>query len=387
MILISLVVGLANGHQRGFWLSLAQYVGLLVGVVAGAALAPMVTHALGITSEVGAPLAAVLVLVVAGSLGSSIGYWVGEPIRARFLAGPTQVGGDRIFGALLSATAVVAVVWFLGLTFKDGPSPQLANLIQTSSILRRLDSVAPRPPAFLAGVEGVLAGVPFPQTFAGLQPPLPAPLPTPNSVNTAGVRLAANRTVMVRGEGCGGIVSGSAFPVGPHLFLTNAHVVSGTTDTRIVLRNLSSTLPARVVLFDPERDVAILYVPGLEPAALSDGVAGRGTAGAVVGYPGGGPQQTVAAVVDGSINAQGRDIYNQNLVTRNIWVIESTVRPGNSGGPLVNLKGQVLGVIFAASTSNPGQGYALTDSEVRPDITAAAGRTQAIDTGQYACAA
>ena len=390
--MIGLAIGVANGHRRGFWLSLTQYLGLVVGVVVAAALAPAVTHALGITSTVGAPLAAVLVLVVGGSLGSSIGFWIGEPIRLRILGGASKGAADSVMGAVLSGVAVLAVAWFLGITFKDGPSPQLADLIQSSSILRRLDAVAPRPPAFLAGVEGVLSGVPFPETFAGL-PVLPSPLPTPAdpALNTPGVQLAAQRTVMVRGQGCGGEVSGSAFPIGPNLFLTNAHVVSGTTDTRIVLppgRLDSPSYAARVVVFDPERDVAVLYVPGYSTSPLPQAGAGRGTEGAVIGYPGGGQEQPVPAVVDGSMNAQGRDIYNQNLVTRQIWVIESDVRPGNSGGPLVDLNGHVIGVVFAASTSHPGQGYALTDAEVAPDIQAAQGQhSGAIDTSQYACAA
>ena len=144
------------------------------------------------------------------------------------------------------------------------------------------------------------------------------------------------------------------------------------------------TQSARVVLFDSNRDVAILSVPRLGAAALGQTSAQRGTTGAAIGYPGGGPESIVPAVVDNEVQAEGRDIYGQNLVVRQIWITEAAVQPGNSGGPLVDRAGEVLGVIFAASTSQPGQAYALTDAEVQPDIAAAQGRTEAVSVGPCA---
>ena len=128
------------------------------------------------------------------------------------------------------------------------------------------------------------------------------------------------------------------------------------------------------MLFDPNRVVAILPVPRLGVAPLREAAAQRGTTGAAIGYPGGGEEKILPAVVDGEVQAEGRDIYGQNLVIRHIWITEADVKPGNSGGPLVDQAGNVLGVIFAASTSQPVQSYALTDAEVQPDINAAAGR-------------
>jgi S1-C subfamily serine protease len=383
IILVALVFAVASGYRRGFWLSLAQYAGLVLGVVIGAALAPVLMDVLNISDSTVRSLMAVLVLVVLGAIGSSVGYWVGEPIRLRLLAHPESGRIDSFAGAVFSALALLSVSWFLGLSLARVPTPQVASAIQRSAILRTLDSVFPRPPAFLARVETIIAGVNFPAAFSGLEPVAPSQLPLPASVNTPGIQAAASETLKIRGLGCGGIVFGSGFPVGPGMVLTNAHVVAGTQGTTVV-NPTGRSLAARVIVFDPERDVAILYVPRLALVPLSQASAHQGTQGAAIGYPGGGPEQVKPAVVNGQVKAEGRDIYGQNLVVRSIWIMQAEVQPGNSGGPLVDLDGNVVGVIFAASTSQPGQAYALTDAEVQADIDKAQGRTDAVPIGPCA---
>ena len=388
-ILIAIILAAGNGHQRGFWLSLFQYLGLLGGVLVGAAVAPAVADLLGIHSTLTRPLTAVVVLVACGSIGSSLGYWLGEPVRLRVLAGSRRGELDNVLGAVFSILAVVVVSWFLGLSFSRGPSATAARLIQQSAILRFLDRLAPRPPAFLAGVQQVLAGVNFPATFSGLEPILGSPPPLPASVDTPGVQRARGETVEVQsiGVGCSGVITGSGFPVATDLVLTNAHVVAGTRSSLVILPS-GQRRPATVVLFDPEIDVAILRVNGLGLAPLARGSGDRGTQGAAIGYPGGQSLTVSPAVIDAVIDAQGRDIYDQNLVTRQIFVIDSSndnggpgVQPGNSGGPLVDLQGNVLGVVFAASTSDANRAYALTDQEVAADEQAAAGRSAPVDVG------
>jgi S1-C subfamily serine protease len=383
IILVALVFAVSSGYRRGFWLSLAQYAGLVLGVVVGAALAPVLMDALNVSDSTVRSLMAVLVLVVLGAIGSSVGYWVGEPIRLRLLARPQSGRTDSVAGAIFSALALLSVSWFLGLSLARVPTPQVASAIQRSAILRTLDSVFPRPPAFLARVEAIIAGVNVPAVFSGLEPVAPSPQPLPASVNTPGVQAAAAETLKIRGVGCGGIVFGSGFPVGPGMVLTNAHVVAGTQGTK-VLSPAGLSLDARVVLFDPERDVAILYVSRLALVPLNQATAHPGTQGAAIGYPGGGGEQVKPAVVNGQVRAEGRDIYGQNLVVRSIWIMQAEVQPGNSGGPLVDLEGNVVGVIFAASTSQPGQAYALTDAEVQADIDKAQGRTAAVPIGPCA---
>ena len=382
IVVVAVIFAISSGYRRGFWLSLAQYAGVVIGVVVGAALAPPLMDWLGLTSATMRSLVAIMILVVAGVIGSSIGYWLGEPIRIRLLARPSSGRVDSVGGAIFSALAMLSVCWFLGLSLARVPNPVLSGAIQRSAVLRALDGIAPRPPAFLARVESIIAAVNFPSAFSGLEP-TPSALPLPASVDTPGVRTAESETVKVQGFGCGGIVFGSGFPVGPGMILTNAHVVAGTHSTT-VHSDSGGSLAARVVLFDPERDVAILYVPRLAMPPLGQSSAAEGTQGAAIGYPGGGAEQVSPAVVNGQVRAEGRDIYGQNLVVRSIWIIQANVQPGNSGGPLVDLDGKVVGVIFAASTSNQGVAYALTDAEVQPDIDQAEGQTQAVAVGPCA---
>jgi S1-C subfamily serine protease len=364
-----------------------QYSGLVLGVIAGAALAGPILDALRLTGGGVRPLAAVLVLVICGSLGSTLGFWVGEPVRRAFVGRGLARPPEKLAGALFSFFSVLSVAWFLGLTFSQGPSADLGRLIERSTVLRSADVLFPRPPGFLSGVRGILAGVPFPQTFAGLEPVLPQTLQPPASVNTAGVQSASEVVYRVEGRGCGGVVSGSAYPVAKGYLITNAHVVSGTSNTVLSQdATARSGIRATVVLFDPQIDVAILYAPQVAAPPLVAVQGGRGSQGAVIGYPGGGAETVGAAVIEQGTAAEGRDIYNDQLVNRNIWILAAEVRPGNSGGPLVDLQGRVLGLVFAASSTDPEQAYALTSDEVQPDVSAGVGRTARVPTETYRCA-
>ena len=269
MIVAATLIGLANGYRRGFWLSMLQYLGLLVGVLLGAAAAQPVLDYIRVTSPVARPLGAVLVLIIGGSLGSSIGYATGEPIRRRILRGGRHSTSDSLGGAAFSTLAVLVMMWFLGLSFSRGPSQEVAQQLQQSVVLHQLDAIAPQRPAFLARVEDILAGVQFPAVFAGLEPRLPAslPIPAPALVDTPGVNNAAQAVLKVSGLGCGGLVTGSGFAIGGGYVVTNAHVVSGTHAHRVQTPVLSACTPAR-----SSRTMRLSWVSYMSRAGLQAGV-------------------------------------------------------------------------------------------------------------------
>jgi S1-C subfamily serine protease len=165
--------------------------------------------------------------------------------------------------------------------------------------------------------------------------------------------------------------------------MTNAHVVAGIDAPTVRVGGVGPAYEARVVLFDPDKDVAVLYVPDLRaPVLRFDEDASRGDGAVVAGYPRNGDLDLRAATVADRVRATGQNIYNDENVTREIYSIRSTVRPGNSGGPLLTTDGRVYGVVFARSTSDAETGYVLTAAEVAPEARAAANATRPVNTGE-----
>jgi S1-C subfamily serine protease len=243
--------------------------------------------------------------------------------------------------------------------------------------------VLPEPPSMLAEVRRFLNRFNFPEVFTGFPPAPAGPVRAPTAAQARhAFSGAAGSTVRIVGQACGRIQEGSGFVVAPDYVLTNAHVVAGVHAPRVQEQN-GAEQGGTVVLYDPAIDVAVLRTtenPG--PTLHLDATdVERGARGAVVGYPGGGDLTGKAAAVRGTIRAVGRDIYGNGTVTREVYELQSVIRPGNSGGPFVLVDGQVAGLVFAASTTDPEIGYALTSTEVLPDVRRAIGRTTPASTG------
>ena len=288
---------------------------------------------------------------------------------------------DQIAGAVVAAVLALLAAWMLSLPAKAVSS--LANPIKRSAILRGEYAVLSRPPDFLASIQSLLSHTGFPQVFAELNPSLaPGVQAPPASIaSNRAILAAAELTFKIEGDGCEGRVDGSGFPVEPHLVITAAHVVAGTKNTVIIKPN-GDRFPATVVYWDPDTDIAVLRVGTLPRGDLNvdEEVASRNTDGAAIGYPGGGRRTISVARVRGHTDAIGYDIYSRHSVDRLIYVLRSTVIPGNSGGPFVDTDGRIRGMIFAASSSNKNEAYALDGGEIDKAIRGSAGKTRQVDT-------
>jgi S1-C subfamily serine protease len=175
--------------------------------------------------------------------------------------------------------------------------------------------------------------------------------------------------VKVEGTACRSERDGSGFSVARDLVMTNAHVVAGQDDTTVV-RPDGTRLAATPVAFDPDRDLALLSVPGLDqvPLAIADGHVGDPAA--VFGHPGGQNAIRVApASIRQQVRAVGRSLYGTGVVRRNVYVLAAELAPGDSGGGLVNDDGDVVGVAFAIAPDRAKTtAYALTAEELRPVV-------------------
>jgi S1-C subfamily serine protease len=363
LVIVLLVVGaLLHGLRVGAAVQIASFAGLWGGLALGAALAPTLSHLVG--------GAGARVIVAAATVfgTSAILSALGRTISARLIfraRNKTVRTADAGLGSIVGAGAMLLATWLVASMIATLPLPNVTTLVQRSAILRAMNAALPPAPSIFSRIQRTLDPAGFPNVFAEFEPPSASPLPLPSDpAIRAAVERAAPSTVKVVGTACGEIITGSGFVIAPDTVVTNAHVVAGESGQSV------NGHTAFAVLFDPRLDVAVLHVSGLADPSLpmSSGTVPRGTDGAVLGYPGGGPLTTGSAVVLREESAVGRDIYDQGLTARDIYEINAVVRPGNSGGPLVNTSGIVIGVVFARSARDPNTGYALTSATVSSRI-------------------
>jgi S1-C subfamily serine protease len=383
VVLVIVALAAVQGLRLGAVVQVLSFGGFWIGLYLGALLASVTVH-WGHTQTTRTAFALVTLLGVATVFGV-MGRMVGNLAFIRVHRG-TLGAVDSALGVVVAVVASLLAAWLLANTLVNSSSLALNSSIDRSKIIRSLDNVLPAPPSVFSRVQGFLSAEGFPPVFAQLAPASAGPVSLPGSAQlNQAVTLAGASTVKIVGDGCGDIQEGSGFVVAPGVVVTNAHVVAGIAHPVVDVG--FGQLNTSVALFDPSYDLAVLRVSGLDEPALSldPQQVARGVQAAVLGYPGGGPFQAVPAGVMAEFEAEGRDIYGQGLTVRNVYEIQATVRPGNSGGPLVQPDGQVIGVVFSRSTTNGDIGYALTSPGVLSRVQQAESSGRVVGTG--ACTA
>ena len=383
LILVVLAAAFAvAGYRQGFIVGVLSCIGFLAGAAVGAAFSPSVATFLVHEPSQQALVAIILVFITA-MVGQLLASLLGVVARSHVTWRPVAMV-DSLGGAAVSVLSVLLIAWFIGSAVVNAPFPAVARQVRSSDVLRGVnDFMPPGALTMFSDFRHLLDKSPYTQVFGALGINGSANVPPPDKAVLAWPAVKKDRASIVKiiGEAkttCDRSLEGSGFVISPQHVLTNAHVVAGMTSGPYVG---TSMRPARVVLFDPNTDVAILYVPGLNaPALRFAGQAGRGSGAVVAGYPENGGFRAVPARVGSQWSANGPNIYQTGTVTRAIYAVRATVQPGNSGGPLLAKNGKVYGVIFAASTTTRNTGFALTASAVDADVQAGVHNTTSVST-------
>ncbi|HYZ38286.1 MAG TPA: MarP family serine protease [Pseudonocardiaceae bacterium] len=387
LVLVLAVLAGISGARQGMVAAAASFIGVLAGAVIGVRIAPSLIASYE-SPEVRVALGVSIVIVLV-ALGETLGVLLGRAVQRR-IDGEAVRQLDTFFGAVVQGIAALVVAWLVALPLtKSSAYTGLTGAVRDSSVLRIVDTVMPNVlrqlPSELTRLLDVSG---FPDVLAPFSPtPITDVGPAdPVLLNSPVVRQARSSVLKVRGRArsCSRALEGTAFVIAPQRVITNAHVVAGTD--RVQVETSDGALDATVVTYDPETDVAILKVPGLHAPVLQLAAkpAVSGLSGLVLGYPLDGPYTASAARIRDRIHLRGPDIYNATTVVRNVYTVRAVVRSGNSGGPLLDGSGQVLGLVFGAAVDNDETGFVLADDEIADDVATASSRNVEVSTG--ACA-
>ncbi|MDT4918518.1 MAG: hypothetical protein QOI15_2815 [Pseudonocardiales bacterium] len=388
IIIVAAIAYGIGGFRSGAVVGIFSLLGFFGGAAIGAQLAQPLGSAL-VDGRAQVPVAIFCVLVLA-TLGQLLGVYVAGHLKSRLVLNENTKMVDSGVGAVLGVIAVLLVSWMVALPLAHSPYPSLAAEAGHSRIVRAVNSAVPDSFRNLySSLREFLDRSGFPPVFGDLPsssivsvPPPPASL---GPAVRREVRQAAPSVLKVFGQApqCGRSIEGSGFVYAPDRILTNAHVVAGTNEVTVEIAP-NQDVPAQVVLFDPERDVAVLDVPDLpataRPLPLSRSDGASGDPALVLGYPENGPFTVRTARIRSDGTVGGTDIYGHGNVRRSIYAIRSVVRSGNSGGPLLGYDGTVLGMVFATAIDSPDTGFALTNAEIADDARAGRQATEPVGT-------
>jgi S1-C subfamily serine protease len=383
VILAAAVIYAIGGYRNGAVVGFFSLAGFLGGASLGAQLArPLGSRLAGGQAQV--PLAIVCVLVCALGLQFAA-VWLAGRLRNR-ITWHSARALDSGVGAALGIVSVLVVSWMLAVVVQSSPYPTLNSAVRRSAVVGAVNSVMPGSVQNLySNLREFIDRSGFPDVLGDLQAShiVDVGPPDPALLKSAGVTEARPSVVKVYSQApsCDRQIEGSGFAYAPDRILTNAHVVAGATT--VAVESGGNELAARVVLYDPERDLAVLAVSGLSAPSLSfaSSQAVSGANAIVLGYPEDGPFDVRPARIRDLGSITGHDIYGKNTITRQIYSIRGLVRSVNSGGPLITPTGTVLGVVFATAVDSSDTGYVLSDREIAPDVMAGQSADARVSTG------
>ncbi|MEU8260980.1 MarP family serine protease [Micromonospora sp. NPDC048999] len=383
VLLLLMLVFAISGYRQGFAIGALSLSGFFLGVLVGLQVGPLVARQFA-DSGIRVLISLVAIFGIA-VLGQALAGWVGSHLR-QTITNDLVKRLDDIGGALVSVLAVMLVVWLVAVPLGSSSVPWVASSVRNSALLTVIDRILPDKAQQLStALRDTVDTNGFPDVFGKLSPTRARQVSPPDPA-LEGSQVVANSqrsVVKVLGSApsCARRIEGSGFVYADDRVMTNAHVVAGTRTVAVELRG--QRYDGEVVVYDPQRDLAVLYVPGLPGPSLrfAAGQAGTGADAIVLGYPLDGPYDARPARIRDVDRITGPDIYASGDVTREIYTIRALVRSGNSGGPLVSANGLVLGVIFAAAADDPNTGFAVTAAEARPVALTGAERTRAVGTG------
>jgi S1-C subfamily serine protease len=380
--LVALVVAYAlSGYWQGFITGAFATIGLVLGGLLGIWVAPQLLG--DAAPSIWVSLGALLVVLVCASFGQAVLQYAGTRARAAIRWQPVRAL-DAVGGAALSVVAVLLVVWTLGVAISGSSIPGLSPLVRNSRVLGTVNDAMPdQAYTALRAFDDVVGSSFFPrylEPFARERIVNVAPAPS-GLVRDPDIVRAEKGVYKIRGENaCGSGVEGSGFLYSPNRLMTNAHVVAGVRQPEVRVGN--GEVPATVVYYNPDVDVAVLEVHGLTGPYLHFDLHGHsGEPGAALGYPNDGPFDAQPVRIRSEQRLRSPNIYGAGAVTREVYSIRGLIRPGNSGGPFVSTAGRVLGVVFAASVSDRNTGYALTADQVAKAAAAGINADQHVRTG------
>ena len=385
VVLLLIMLGYAiSGFRQGLVVGVLSLGGFLGGAVLAMLISPLL-----LSSMDAGPRRSVVVLlavIVTAWVGQYAGAMVGGRMREGVPNGPLA-SADHVAGAVAGLVAVSLVLWFVAGAVRGAPSPALARTVGSSKVIQAIDGLVPGQFTGVAETfRNAVGGSTFPRVFAGVGPENIAPVSAPDQsvLSTAAVVKARRAVVKITGEAtsCGRGQEGSGVIISAQRVVTNAHVVAGVKNPFVQVGGTGKRYRAQVVSFDPRRDLAVLRVPALKTKALPVGTdLRRGDVAVVAGFPNDGPFRASAARVRSIVRASGQDIYGRPGAVRSVYSLYVNVQPGNSGGPVLNSAGQIVGIVFAKSLDDTTTGYALTLAESRAVIEAGARLSQAVSTG------